>query len=67
MIATLLQKKLVKPQGYRPVPGRPTLYVTTRQFLMRFHLNTLADLPPLRDLKELPFGDADRIDDISLD
>lgn len=67
MIATLLQKKLVKPQGYRPVPGRPTLYVTTRQFLMRFHLNTLADLPPLRDLKELPFGDTDRIDDISLD
>lgn len=67
MIATLLQKKLVKPQGYRPVPGRPTLYVTTRQFLIRFHLNTLADLPPLRDLKELPFGDADRIDDISLD
>jgi segregation and condensation protein B len=67
MIATLLQKKLVKPQGYRPVPGRPTLYVTTRQFLLRFHLNTLADLPPLRDLKELPFGDTDRIDDISLD
>lgn len=67
MVATLLQKKLVKPQGYRSVPGRPTLYVTTRQFLIRFHLNTLADLPPLRDLKELPFGDTDRIDDISLD
>ena len=64
IMATLLQRKLVKPQGYRPVPGRPTLYVTTRQFLMRFHLNTLADLPPLRDLKELPFGDED---DISLD
>lgn len=61
MVAILIQKKLVKPQGYRSVPGRPTLYVTTRQFLMRFHLNTLADLPPLRDLKELPFGEADSI------
>ncbi|MBW7857921.1 MAG: SMC-Scp complex subunit ScpB [Leptonema sp. (in: Bacteria)] len=61
MVAILMQKKLVKPQGYRSVPGRPTLYVTTRQFLMRFHLNTLADLPPLRDLKELPFGEADSI------
>jgi segregation and condensation protein B len=57
MIATLLQKKLIKPQGYRPVPGRPTLYVTTKQFLAHFALNSLGDLPPLQDLKELPFDD----------
>lgn len=56
-IATLIQKNLIKPQGYKPVPGRPTLYVTTKEFLIKFNLNTLADLPPLKDLKELPFDD----------
>ncbi|MCB1326723.1 MAG: SMC-Scp complex subunit ScpB [Spirochaetales bacterium] len=59
MVTTLLQKKLVKPQGYRPVPGRPTLYVTTRNFLTHFALNSLADLPPLEDIKELKFDDLD--------
>lgn len=57
MVAQLLQRKLVKPQGYRPVPGRPTLYVTTRNFLIHFGLNSLSDLPPLHDVKELPFDD----------
>lgn len=57
MVTTLLQKKLVKPQGYRPVPGRPTLYVTTRNFLSHFALNTLADLPTLEEVKELKFDE----------
>ena len=56
-IATLLSRKLIKPQGYRPVPGRPTLYVTTRQFLTHFSLNSLADLPALEDVKELKFDE----------
>lgn len=59
MIATLLTKKLIKPQGYKPVPGRPTLYVTTRNFLTRFGLNSLAELPPLEDIKELKFDEID--------
>lgn len=56
-VATLIQKNLIKPQGFKPVPGRPTLYVTTKEFLIKFNLNTLADLPPLKDLKELPIDD----------
>ena len=55
MVGTLLQKKLVKTQGNRPVPGRPTLYVTTRDFLSRFALGSLHDLPPLKDVRELEF------------
>lgn len=55
MVTTLLHKKLVKPQGYKPVPGRPTLYVTTRNFLSHFALNSLNDLPTLTELKELNF------------
>jgi len=57
MVSQLMQKKLVKPQGYRPVPGRPTLYVTTRQFLSQFALNSLSELPALEEVKELKFDD----------
>ncbi len=56
-IATLLAKRLIKPQGTRPVPGRPTLYVTTKAFLQHFALNSLAELPPLEEVKELKFDE----------
>lgn len=59
MVTQLLQRKLVKPQGYRPVPGRPTLYVTSRSFLSHFALNSLSDLPALEEVKELKFDDLD--------
>jgi len=57
LVSALLTRKLIKPQGYRPVPGRPTLYVTSRQFLEHFRLNSLTDLPVLEDVKELKFDD----------
>jgi segregation and condensation protein B len=57
MVSALMARKLVKSQGYRPVPGRPTLYVTSRYFLEHFRLNTLTDLPVLEDVKELKFDD----------
>ncbi len=59
MVTQLLQRKLIKPQGYRPVPGRPTLYVTSRSFLSHFALNSLSDLPALEEVKELKFDDLD--------
>jgi segregation and condensation protein B len=59
MVLQLVARKLIKPQGYRPVPGRPTLYVTTRNFLTQFALNSLADLPTLEDVKELNFDEID--------
>lgn len=59
MLSTLLQRKLIKPQGQRPVPGRPTLYVTTREFLRHFALASLNDLPALREVKELQFDEID--------
>lgn len=59
MVTQLMQRKLIKPQGYRPVPGRPTLYVTSRSFLSHFALNSLSDLPALEDVKELKFDDLD--------
>jgi segregation and condensation protein B len=39
--------------GHREVPGRPALYGTTREFLDHFGLRSLAELPPLAQVREL--------------
>ncbi len=49
----LLEKNLVRMMGRKNVPGRPIIYGTTRRFLETFGLNTLSDLPTLREFKEL--------------
>jgi segregation and condensation protein B len=59
MITTLTAKKLIKPIGQKEVPGRPTLYGTTSEFLIHFGLNKLSDLPPPNEVKELRFEDLD--------
>jgi segregation and condensation protein B len=55
MVANLISKKLVKPIGQKEVPGRPTLYGTTNDFLIHFGLSKLSDLPSPVDVKELQF------------
>ena len=49
-LEALLEAGLVRPAGRREVPGRPTLWATTPEFLARFGLRSLADLPPQHDL-----------------
>lgn len=49
----LLERRLVRLAGHREVPGRPLLYGTTRRFLEVFGLNSLSDLPTLREVEEL--------------
>ncbi len=49
-LETLLEAGLVRPAGRREVPGRPTLWGTTPEFLARFGLASLADLPRRSDL-----------------
>jgi segregation and condensation protein B len=39
--------------GHKDVPGRPSLYATTRQFLDYFNLNNLDDLPTLAEIRDL--------------
>ena len=51
IIRTLLEREWVRIVGHREVPGRPAMYATTRQFLDYFNLRSLADLPPLVDLR----------------
>lgn len=47
VIETLLEKGLIQESGRREGLGRPILYTTTREFLVRFGLKSLDDLPPL--------------------
>jgi len=53
VVGTLIERKLIKIVGRKQVVGRPFLYGTTREFLERFGLNDLADLPKVEDMSEL--------------
>ena len=50
-IKTLLQYELIQEAGRESSVGRPMLYATTDMFLDYFGLVSLAELPPLRDVK----------------
>ena len=52
VLGTLVERRLVKVVGRRAVIGRPFLYATTREFLDRFGLNDLGDLPKVEDMAE---------------
>ena len=54
VLRTLLEKGLVKMMGRKDLPGRPMIYGTTRTFLEVFSLNTLADLPTLKEVQPPP-------------
>jgi segregation and condensation protein B len=53
VLGTLVERHLVKVVGRKQVVGRPFLYGTTREFLERFGLNDLSDLPRVEDMSEL--------------
>lgn len=53
IIRTLLERKWLRVVGQRDVPGRPSLYATTNDFLDYFGLARLEDLPPLPELLDL--------------
>ena len=47
MIRMLMEKNLIREMGKKDVPGKPTLYGTSREFLKVFRLGSIADLPKL--------------------
>jgi segregation and condensation protein B len=49
MIRLLLEKELVRETGKKDVPGKPSQYGTTKEFLKLFRLNSIADLPKLNE------------------
>ena len=52
VLSTLLERHLIKIVGRKKVVGRPFLYATTKEFLIRFGLNDLSDLPKVDDMVE---------------
>ena len=52
VLSTLLERQLIKISGRKNVVGRPFLYATTKEFLVRFGLNDLSDLPNMEDMIE---------------
>ncbi|HTV01912.1 MAG TPA: SMC-Scp complex subunit ScpB [Luteitalea sp.] len=52
VLNTLLDRKLVKIVGRKQVVGRPFMYGTTREFLDKFGLRDLSDLPKVEDMSE---------------
>ena len=53
VIKTLLEKRLITTAGRKEVIGRPILYRTSKQFLMRFGLSDLEELPSLKEFEQL--------------
>ena len=52
VLNTLLERHLIKIVGRKQVVGRPFLYATTKEFLIRFGLNDLSELPKVEDMAE---------------
>tara|TARA_B100000579_G_scaffold343226_1_gene295445 strand:+ start:261 stop:956 length:696 start_codon:yes stop_codon:yes gene_type:complete len=52
ILRTLHEREWVRVVGHRDVPGRPSLYATTRNFLDYFNLKSLDQLPALADVSE---------------
>ena len=53
IVKTLSEREWVRVLGHKDVPGRPSMYGTTREFLDYFNLKSLDDLPSLAELKDL--------------
>jgi segregation and condensation protein B len=53
VIKTLLDKRLITTAGRKEVMGRPILYKTSKEFLMRFGLSDLDELPSLKEFEAL--------------
>ena len=53
VFGSLLARKLITTAGRTPVIGRPILYKTTREFLLRFGLKDIAELPSMEEFEKL--------------
>ncbi len=53
VIKLLIDQGWIKIKGYRDVPGRPALFISTEKFLDDFSLKSISDLPSLPELPEL--------------
>jgi segregation and condensation protein B len=59
VLATLLDRKLITTAGRKPVIGRPILYKTSKDFLLRFGLKDVSELPSLEEFEKLASEQSD--------
>jgi segregation and condensation protein B len=59
VLATLLDRKLITTAGRKQVVGRPILYKTSKDFLLRFGLKDVTELPSLEEFEKLASDQAD--------
>ena len=53
VLRMLLERSLIRVLGRKEIPGRPIIYVTTKQFLEVFDLKNLKDLPTPKEIEDL--------------
>ena len=73
VLGGLMARKLITTAGRKQVIGRPILYKTTREFLLRFGLKDVSELPSMEEFEKMAadmaedMGDAEEMKDSSLD
>ncbi len=66
IIRTLLERDWVRVVGQRDVPGKPSLYATTKQFLDYFNLKSLEDLPTLSEVRDIDTVEKQAVEQLNL-
>ena len=64
IMRTLLERGWIKTVGQKEVPGRPSLYATTRVFLDYFDLKSLNELPEISEIQELVLKEAQTFESV---
>jgi segregation and condensation protein B len=62
VLGSLLSRKLITTAGRKPVIGRPILYKTTKEFLLRFGLKDVAELPSMEEFEKMAAIELDEAD-----
>lgn len=55
ILKTLLEREWIRITGHRDVPGKPAVFITTKNFLDYFNLKSLQDLPEMDKASKEPF------------
>ena len=64
IMRTLLERGWIKIVGQKEVPGRPSLYATTKVFLDYFDLKSLNELPEISEIQELVLKEAQTVENL---
>src|SRR6202020_1909569 len=62
VFGSLLSRKLIATAGRKQVIGRPILYKTTKEFLLRFGLKDLAELPSMEEFEQIAAVETDEME-----